>query len=228
MSSKRCWWVVAAVLAGCGSSTEDPVEHDGAADATSKDALAADAAFDVAEVPGSPDTAREIGPGDLQADLQQDRAPDFGGIDSHTVVDAASGPDARPDGGPSDAASAEAAPETAGEAAAPPSYVCRDDSDCCIKVDTCMAKAYLYSKAPGASPAPTIPTVTDPGQCLRCITPGVQVRCDNGQCVGQQVSGRSDLAKSHCGTIPSPDGGSAPASAYSPAYAGGQQAVWGC
>jgi hypothetical protein len=245
-----------ALVPACGSDSGETEKRDAAADvvtakdtlvadaapdgATGKDALAADVAPDQGETQSAPDLAADPAPGDAPgAELRavETGAPDqppteAGGVDVTAVVDLARdlgrGPEAQADGAKPDSALPDAAPDTAGEGGAPLSYTCRDDADCCIKVDTCMARAYLYSKAPGASPAPTIPTVTDPGQCLRCITPGVQVRCDNGQCVGQQLSGYSSLAQDHCGTIVFPDGGSASDQYFPRAYAGAQPVSWGC
>jgi hypothetical protein len=85
-------------------------------------------------------------------------------------------------------------------------FACRNDSDCCIEVDSCMNVAYLYSKAPGAAGAPTIPPPG--GMCTDCIPPTIQVRCVSAQCVGQRISGYpSSLMNSHCGYIPLTDGG---------------------
>jgi hypothetical protein len=234
MRTKRCWLLVTAIalLPACGDDTDEVAKKDAAADASAaKDTLAADVAPDLAETLASPDNAPDLAPADLALAVETGRpdqvsSTEAGGIDLPTVVDLARGPEVQVDAGKLDVALPDAAPDVAGEAAAPPSYTCRDDSDCCIKVDHCMAKAYLYSKAPGASPAPSIPTVTDPGQCLRCMTPAVQVRCDQRQCVGEQVGYSGSLTQDHCGTIAQPDAGAV--LYYQRAYAGAQQISWGC
>lgn len=133
------------------------------------------------------------------------------------------------DGGP-DAATPDAAPDLVpAEAPMPANYSCRDDSDCCTVVDTCYVAAYLYSKAPGATGKPSFPP-HDPGMCLPCISPAVQVRCDQGQCVGEKIETgvdyNSPLRKDHCGPVALPDAGAA--LMYQPAYMATQQTSWGC
>jgi hypothetical protein len=135
-----------------------------------------------------------------------------------------------PDAGPPDTAKQDAHPDVvAAEAAAPADYRCRDDSDCCIVIETCMEVAYLYSNAPGATGKPTFPPPPDPGKCLRCVPAAVQVRCDQGQCVGEKltegVDYNSALLKNHCGPIGLPDAGTL---MYTPAFAGAQPTSWGC
>jgi hypothetical protein len=85
-------------------------------------------------------------------------------------------------------------------------YPCAKDSDCCTVVDKCMARAFLYSKGVGASPAPSIPP--NNGMCLACIQPAVQLRCQAGSCVGEKVDGYDTrLQAAHCGYIPLTDAG---------------------
>jgi hypothetical protein len=85
---------------------------------------------------------------------------------------------------------------------------CRNDLDCCIAIDNCMATAYLYSKGPGGAGPPTLPTHNPGDTCLACIPPAVQVSCVSGQCVGEKLSSySSQLTVGHCGTIAIPDGG---------------------
>jgi hypothetical protein len=131
-----------------------------------------------------------------------------------------------PDAGQPDTAKKDAAPDVAAAEAPPANYTCRDDSDCCIVVDTCINHAYLYSIAPGATGRPTLPPS---GVCNRCVPPAVQVRCELGQCVGTELSDGADLAgqlrQNHCGLIGLPDAG---ARLYTPAYAGAQPTSWGC
>jgi hypothetical protein len=86
-------------------------------------------------------------------------------------------------------------------------YPCRNDSDCCISIDSCMATAYLYSKGPGGAPPPGGSTST--GGCLACIPPAVQVRCVSGQCQGERIPSvySGALLNAHCGYVAPLDGG---------------------
>jgi len=160
------------------------------------------------------------------------------GMDDAGVKDTASAMDALLDTGTADFPSVtdvgapdvvamDGARDTSVEAAAPPNLTCRTDGDCCIEVEGCMARAYLYSIAPGASAPPIIAPVPPGTMCLPCIPPAVQVRCDNGQCVGEKLStmysGR--LIQSHCGTVDLPDAGTM---LYQSSYEGSPQTVWGC
>jgi hypothetical protein len=244
MRNKHGWLVVTAMalLPACGSGTKEVVKNDVTSDASvAKDTLTANVSPDLAETQASRDSAPDLAPADAPAvDVAPDLAAveaglpdratptDAGGIDLLAIVDLAKSPEVQGDAGKPDTALPDAAPDLAGEAGMPPNYTCRDDSDCCIVVDSCMVKAYLYSKAPGASPAPAIPAVSNPGSCLRCVAPAVQVRCDNGYCVGQKLSGYSGtLTQSHCGPVIQPDAGSSP-DEYYPAYAGAEPTSWGC
>jgi hypothetical protein len=86
-------------------------------------------------------------------------------------------------------------------------YPCRNDSDCCIEIDSCMNIAYLYSKGPGAAEAPDIQPPSG-GMCTGCMPPTIQVRCLSGQCVGERIAGYpSSLMTGHCGYVALPDGG---------------------
>jgi hypothetical protein len=122
----------------------------------------------------------------------------------------------------------DAAPDVVA-ADAPPlaNYTCRNDSDCCIVVDGCNVVAYLYSKAPGATGPPSF---TSSPPCVPCIAPAVQVRCDQGQCVGEKILTGVDyntpLREDHCGPVALPDAGAA--SMYQPAFLAAQQTSWGC
>jgi hypothetical protein len=126
------------------------------------------------------------------------------------------------DGAPSDIA------QEAADAPPVANFTCRNDSDCCIVLDSCRDTAYLYSKAPGATGMPS--SLPSPSPCPPCVPPPVQVRCDLGQCVGEKVSGSVDysspLRSAHCGQIALPD--AAAAALYQPAYAGAQQTSWTC
>jgi len=143
--------------------------------------------------------------------------------DSLPLCDGGAGPEVKQDG-----ARPDAVPDVpAAEAPAPANYSCRNDSDCCIAIDTCNEVAYLYSKVPGATGLPSFPPTTT---CVPCVSPAVQVRCDQGQCVGEKISTgvdyNSPIRRDHCGPVTLPDAGAA--SMYQPAYAGAQQTSWGC
>lgn len=120
------------------------------------------------------------------------------------------------------------APDLAAEVAMPSDFPCRRDSDCCIEIDTCMNVAYLYSKAPGAAPAPSIPPST--GWCTACIPPAIQVRCVSGQCIGERIATYdSPLLFSHCGPVALPDGGmTALADVMGDGGAAAPKSVWTC
>jgi hypothetical protein len=153
----------------------------------------------------APDDAREASDAHLASD-------DTGDLSIAGTADAGTAP-------------ADGATNPGFEAGAPLDYSCDSDGDCCIKVDRCTARAYLYSTGPGASPAPSIPYISDPGQCLRCTPPAVQVRCESGVCVGQPISGASGkLTQDHCGYITTTDAGAQDKTSYG----GAQPVSWGC
>jgi hypothetical protein len=140
-------------------------------------------------------------------------------------VDFAAPSDAPTEVGGLDAPGLDGAQDAAVDATAPANYTCRDDSDCCIVIDTCREVAYLYSKAPGATGQPSISGGT---MCVPCIPPAVQVRCDLGQCVGEKVSADyfGPIRQDHCGPVTMPDAGAI--LPYQTGYAGAQQTSWGC
>ena len=225
-----CIGVFGALLlaAGCGSGSS--AEEAQNKDATVDGKAGADAATGVdsktfaTDTAGRPDTR----PADLGKDsaLAPEDAPVAPPIDA-AAVDAASetlkqdgpkaetlpidlGVDARTDLGPfSEAGTAK--PDTAADTfSGPPNFTCRNDSDCCIKIDSCMNVAYLYSKAPGASPEPEIPPSPN-GWCTACVPPTVQVRCVNKQCVGEKLttSTSESMPSSRCGPLKLDAGASA-------------------
>ena len=222
MRTKGAWLIVLAALSGlaCGDEqpTQSPQTKDAAASPsdslTAKDLPTPDTAFaaDRADDKKQPTTDTFVAPAldvatadrplaDVVADSAKTDAPD-----EPAPIDSAI------DTGTKDVsveASIKDAP-IADTAAAVASFPCRNDSDCCIAVDSCMAMAYLYSKGPGGAGPPTMP-VHNPGDgCLPCIPPAVQVRCVAGQCTGEKLStysSSSSLTSAHCGTIAIPDGG---------------------
>jgi hypothetical protein len=238
MRTKRWWLVVTAfaLLPACGDDTSGNVRKDAAPDgAGAKDVAPADRAPDVQVPPDNPpDLPADAPAADLGSDLvaaetgRADGSPSEAGAEARAeagAVDVAR-PEVRGEAGKLDSASPDVVLDVAGEAGPAPSYACRDDSDCCIVTESCSAMAYLYSKGPGASGMPSIPP--PPSMCPPCMQPAVQVRCDQGQCVGTKVSGVSSgpLVKDHCGLVAEPDGGAV--LFYQPAYAGAQQTSWGC
>ncbi len=107
-------------------------------------------------------------------------------------------------------------------------YPCRNDSDCCIEIDSCMNIAYLYSKAPGAAGPPAIQSPPG-GMCTACIPPTIQVRCLSGQCVGERISGYpSSLMSDHCGYVALPDGGLTALQDIIDAGSVSTKSVWTC
>jgi hypothetical protein len=93
---------------------------------------------------------------------------------------------------------------------------CRNHSDCCLATlrvgcvcDGDYLNVVLYSRAPGAAPAPS----PAEGSCLFhkvCSCPRVQARCVSGQCVAKASSSydSTDLG-SYCGDM-TLDGGDDP------------------
>ncbi len=223
---------------GCGSdSTEGPRDA-----ATSKDAPAGSDVLALADARDLPSASPETMP-DLPVRKDGPVAYDVTKVDV-TAVDTADAP-------AKDVADAPAALDTTADAVAVDqgstldgdgqtldaqtvdvsalpsvtSFPCRDESDCCITVDTCMGRAYLYSRGPGGAPA-AIPPST--GMCLPCIAPSVQVTCVSGQCLGTRVSDyTSALAKSHCGYLALADAG-AHAPQKTDAGAPTKKSVWTC
>jgi hypothetical protein len=115
------------------------------------------------------------------------------------------------------------------DGAAPlPLPTCGSDSECCVSVDQCMARAQLGGTGPGPAPQP------DGGSCLACIPPAIQVQCVGGYCVGTRVTNLYDssspLFRSHCGYVALPDAGTAPPVSHHALTDGGvsYQTSWSC
>jgi hypothetical protein len=164
----------------------------------------------------APDTVKDVADVATPIEAGGDSTVDAGAVDSGTGIDLGS---ERPG---VDGASAEA-PVDAGAAVA---FPCRNDSDCCIAIDGCMAVAYLYSKAPGAAPPPDFSP--HDGACLACIPPAIQVLCVSGQCRGTRVSAYSgSILSNHCGPVVLDAG---PIYAHTSIDAGATtpQTVWTC
>ena len=168
---------------------------------------------------------------DLAGEAQKDDGAGLDDAQAETSApDDGAEPDLAADAGRPDTAGAETMADLAADvvvdASEPPDLRCRNDSDCCIVIDGCMATAYLYSKAPGATGPPPFPP--NNGMCLACIPPAVQVSCVSGQCVGEKLSSsvmwEGTILQDHCGPVALPDAGTGDQAAY----AGAAQISWGC
>jgi len=113
------------------------------------------------------------------------------------------------------------------DTAVPVGFPCRGDPDCCIKIDDCRNISYLYSIAPGAAPATSIPP--DSGMCTACMPPPIQVRCVSSQCVGYRLSSFTDaLLVDHCGYVTLPDGGATALEEAAGDIGGTTTSAWAC
>ena len=112
-------------------------------------------------------------------------------------------------------------------------FKCAKDSDCCIVADGCMALAYLVTKSQEAELAAYLasnPHTT----CLACMSPAVQVSCQNGMCAGEKIgyayNGLEAFGATHCGKLPLPATGgsnSVAVAALVSAASGGANAATG-
>ena len=200
MTSGKAFLAFALVLPmiACGDGSTDPIPDAALTSDVARpmDVMLRDSAATMGDVPKTLD-----GPVDMPADMAKDGLVDAPIVDSAMDLPfpgevGVSDPDggADPDGG------------DVGEVGSQlnQAFPCTRDSDCCTVVDGCMARAYLYSKGVGASPAPAIPP--NNGMCLSCIPPSIQLRCEAGTCVGEKVQGSdSRLIEAHCGYIPLTD-----------------------
>jgi hypothetical protein len=112
---------------------------------------------------------------------------------------------------------------------------CKTSADCCVAMDGCLATAYLVGKAEYDAMVASIATAhADASVCYACVHPAVQVQCQAGFCVGEQLSFYAEgtpFDKSHCGTIyvaTSDAGPMSLASALSVADGGTPPSKWGC
>jgi predicted small lipoprotein YifL len=120
------------------------------------------------------------------------------------------------------------APEAGIDSSAAVGFPCRNDSDCCIEIDSCMNIAYLYSRAPGTAAPPTIQPPPG-GMCTACIPPTIQVRCVSGQCAGERIAGYpAALMSGHCGYVALPDGGLTALQDVIDAGSVSTKSVWTC
>jgi hypothetical protein len=101
-------------------------------------------------------------------------------------------------------------------------------------MDICMATAYLVGKAEFDAMVASIESVHVPysTSCLSCVHPAVQVQCQAGFCVGEQLSFYAEgtpFDNSHCGTLATSDAGPMSlASALSVTDGGTSPSKWGC
>jgi hypothetical protein len=192
-------------LAGCGSSSQQKPIKDAAVDsqtghdsAVSQPDTSAGDALILQDTPASPqlDVAADSPVADADRDAPAVDGPQADGVvviadapvaDLATDVDAAT-------------PTVDGAVNNADGLSGPQTFPCNDDTDCCIKIDTCLNDAYMYSMAQGASPEPTF-TVDD--YCTLCIPPAIQVRCEKHQCVGERIPSYTSgpLLTNHCGTL---------------------------
>jgi hypothetical protein len=111
---------------------------------------------------------------------------------------------------------------------------CQVDEDCCVAMDTCMARAYLVGLTEYPAMVASIPSAASRGgMCLSCIQPAVQVQCKGGFCAGEKLpfsSSISSLMSSHCGYISVADAGTSTASAHAAVDAGtaAGPSTWSC
>jgi len=110
---------------------------------------------------------------------------------------------------------------------------CKTSADCCVAMDWCMATAYLVGKAEyNAMVASIDAAIASRSGCAGCVLPAVQVDCQAGFCVGQQLSFYADgtaFDRSHCGPINVPDAGPVSlASSVSVTDGGTPATKWGC
>jgi len=212
---------VAADLPADAPLPDTVVQPDRAAPDRAPDrAMGADVSPDLAV---APDLASEAGKSDVVVAVDGEK-PETSAPDNAARLDVAADSN-NPDLAPADVA-LDVAEDVAVSDPEPPDVRCRNDADCCIAIDNCMATAYLYSKAPGASAPPTF-RPNDSG-CLACIPPAVQVHCESGQCVGEKLSSsvmwQGKIVQDHCGPVALPDAGTG----YRVAYAGSSPTSWTC
>jgi hypothetical protein len=236
-----CLLVLALTVVGCGSDSPSEQQQYKDAAVDSKDAPAAADTRDAA-VPNTdvvvPDDTKDA-PAIMsdatspQADALDVAAKDLAPADALGFVDARLDTGAADLGPIFDAAAEQPAVDTKTADLAPDSpavigYPCRNDSDCCIEIDSCMNIAYLYSKAPGAAPPYAIQP-RDGGACTACIPPTIQVRCVSSQCVGERIAGYPGaLMSGHCGFVALDAGSGATPQLSIDAGSVSTQSVWTC
>ena len=107
---------------------------------------------------------------------------------------------------------------------------CQVDGDCCVAMDTCMARAYLVGLTEYPAMVASIPSAASQGMCASCIQPAVQVQCKGGFCTGEKLpfsSNATSLMSSHCGYISVSDAGTSAHAAVDAGTAAGPS-TWSC
>lgn len=88
---------------------------------------------------------------------------------------------------------------------------CTTADDCCVVVDGCRATAYVVSATDRAS-AESLLSSAPNDACLKCVTPAIEVGCQNGRCVGTEIPASTappTLRQNHCGGTNAGAGGAA-------------------
>lgn len=80
---------------------------------------------------------------------------------------------------------------------------CQTNSDCCVVINDCLAEAQVVRAQDFAAAPSTWPYCDD--ACTKCVSPIIEVGCEDGACVGKVKEGAmpgEPLAGSHCGVDP--------------------------
>ncbi len=92
--------------------------------------------------------------------------------------------------------------------------VCETARDCCAVLDACRAQLLVVS-AKDKPRVEQLLAAAPQDSCVRCVVPPVQVDCVEGVCVGTKLVSTmnqsldefpSELARTHCGKMRTPDG----------------------
>ena len=101
-------------------------------------------------------------------------------------------------------------------------FTCVTDADCCVVEYACFNTLYLVTKTQEAQMQAYVASLSTP-YCTACITPEVQVSCQNKQCTGQVVGvgtwPSTGLSATHCGVLPVLGAAGASSSDIEPALA---------
>jgi hypothetical protein len=79
---------------------------------------------------------------------------------------------------------------------------CSTAADCCVAIDGCLATAYVVARADYEAAVALANAPHEP--CVDCISPAVELRCENGACVGTEIEDYGSAAYlanegNHCG-----------------------------
>ena len=80
---------------------------------------------------------------------------------------------------------------------------CSADSDCCVVVDRCMATGYLVA-APDRDTVRQLLDGASMDPCVGCISPSVEVQCEQSRCVAKIIESSSapdESRQDHCGSL---------------------------